>query len=136
MPSIKSGDELRIVALLARVESQVLEQLDAGRQLGESLPDRLHRILRVGLALRPTEVRGTHNMRAATGEPLDRRQRGADAEIVDDLAVVDGHIEIGTDQHSLAGHITEIGERGDAAHFRFLGILPPTYNAVSTRRLE
>ena len=50
------GDERRVVALLARVEAQVLEQLDAGRQLGQPRADRLHRVLRVGLALRPAEV--------------------------------------------------------------------------------
>jgi hypothetical protein len=44
-------DEGVVVAGLARVEAQVLQQLDARRQLGQALADRVHRVLRVGRAL-------------------------------------------------------------------------------------
>ena len=56
MPVDEPVDERRVVGLLARVEAQVLEQLDAGRQLGEPRPDGRHRVLRVGLALGPAEM--------------------------------------------------------------------------------
>ncbi len=55
-PLDQRGDELRIVALLARVEAQVLHQLDAGRELGEARPDGIHRVLRVRLTLGTTEM--------------------------------------------------------------------------------
>ena len=78
------GDEGVVVALLARVVAQVVEELDAGRELGEAGADRIHRVLRVRLALRPAEVAGGHDVRPAIGQPLDRRQRGTDAEVVGD----------------------------------------------------
>jgi hypothetical protein len=43
--------------------SAVLQQLDVRCQLGETLPDRVHRVLRVGLTLRPAEVAGRHDVR-------------------------------------------------------------------------
>ena len=49
-------DERRVVALLARVEAQVLEQLDAGRQLGQRARTGSIEYCRVGLALGPAEV--------------------------------------------------------------------------------
>ena len=105
------GDELRIVALLARVESEVLQELDARRQLGEALPDWLHRVLRVRLALGPTEVRCAHDVSTAAGQPFDGRQRGSDAEVVGDHPVVDRHVEVGAHQHPLAVHLAESRRR-------------------------
>ena len=110
------GDELRIVALLARVESEVLQEFDACRQLGQALPDRLHRVLRVRLTLGPTEVRCAHDVSAAAGQPFDGRQRSSNAEVVGDHPVVDGHVEVGAHQHPPAVHLAEIVERRDATH--------------------
>ena len=80
------GDERRVVGLLTRVEAQVLQQLDARRQLGQPLADRRHRVLRVGLALGPAEVAARDDGRAPLLQPRDRGQRGADAEVVGDRA--------------------------------------------------
>ena len=89
-------DERGVVALLARVEAQVLEQLDLGRQLGQPRPHRLHRIPRVGLALGPAQVtaRGDRGD-VVLPQPLDGGQRGADAQIVVDAAGGDRHVEVG-----------------------------------------
>ena len=59
------------LAVLARVEPQVLEQLDAGRELGEPGPHRLDGVLRVGRALGPAEV-GARGDRARPGRPATR----------------------------------------------------------------
>ena len=60
----QTSREVGIVALLTRVEAQVLDQLDAGSQLGEAGANRRHRELRCRLALRPAEVAGTHDLAA------------------------------------------------------------------------
>ncbi len=78
-----------------------------------------------------------HTTRGVTaGQPFDRRQRRADAEVVGDDTVVHRHVEIGADQHPLAAHVAEIGERGDTAHRFFFGSLPPAYRVVSISRFE
>ena len=48
-PVDELGDERRVVALLARIEAQVLEQLDAGSQLGQPGPNGIHRVRSSGL---------------------------------------------------------------------------------------
>ena len=48
--------EGRIVGRLARVEAEVLEQLDARGELGQAGAHRIHRVLRVRCALRAPEV--------------------------------------------------------------------------------
>ena len=80
----QAGDERRVVGLLTRVEAQVLQELDARRQLGQPIPDRLHRVAGIRLPLRPAEVAGAHDGRAPLLQPRDRGQRGADAEVVGD----------------------------------------------------
>ena len=57
--------------------------LDA-EQLAQPARDRRERVLRVDLALRPSEVRAAHDLGAAVAEVLDRRQRGGDAQVVVD----------------------------------------------------
>ena len=103
-------DECGVVALLPRVEPQVLEQLDAGRELREPRPHGRHRVAVVGLALRPAEVTARGDARAALDEPLDRGQRGADAEVVDDLAVVERHVEVSAQEHALARDVGQVFE--------------------------
>ena len=50
------GDEGGVVRLLTRVEAEVLEQLDARRQLVQSRSHRFHRPAWIGRALRAPEV--------------------------------------------------------------------------------
>ena len=72
--SVHATDPATRVKLMKNPKSgQILQQLDVRSQFSKSLPDRLHRILRVGLTLRSTEVRGTHAVCPTTCEPFDRR---------------------------------------------------------------
>ena len=144
------GDECGIVALLPRVEPQVLEQLDTGCQLTQTGAHCVHRVLRVRLALGPAEVAGGDHGGAALGEPVDRGERGADAEVVGDLAVLHRNVEIGANEHPLTAQVAQVGQRGHvtcgvvcggvgAHHFFFaaraLAALPPAKRVVSMRRL-
>src|SRR3546814_17887718 len=52
---VQLGHERGVVALLARVEPQVLQQLHARRQLRQARSDGRHRVLGVGLPLGPSE---------------------------------------------------------------------------------
>ena len=67
-----------------------------------------------GVAGRPAEVadqdqRGPLLQRVGQGG-----QRGADAQVVGDVPVVDGHVEVGSQQHPLALEGRQVLERGDA----------------------
>ena len=108
------GHEGRVVALLARVEAQVLEQLDPGRQLGEPGADRRHRVALVGRALGPAEVGRGDDRGALLLQPLDGGQRGADAEVVGDGPVLDRHVEVGAEQDAPAVERREVLQGGDA----------------------
>ena len=117
------GHEGRVVTFFAGVEAQVLHQLDPRCELGEPGPDRVHRVLRVGLTLGSPEVRRGDHLGAALGEPVDRGQGGADAEVVGDhMRVPDGlhrYVEVRANQHPLAAHVAEVGEGGNAAGHLF-----------------
>ena len=84
-----------ITRFLPRVEPEVLEQLDARCELGEASAHRCHRPSVVGLPLRPAEMTARGDRGTATDEPLDRRERGSDAQIVGDLAVLERDVEVG-----------------------------------------
>ena len=115
----------RIVLLFLRVEPQVLEQDDAAirrtvdgrlgrladavlrerdravQQRRQPFGHRLQRVLRIGLSLRPPEVRAQdHRPRPVLQRVLDRRQRRADPRVVPDRAVLDRHVEVHADQHA------------------------------------
>ena len=47
-------------------------------------------------------------------QPLDGGQRGADAQVVGDLAVVRGDVEVGPEQDPRAVDVAEVLQRGDA----------------------
>ena len=115
------GHEGGIVALLARIEAEVLEELDAGRQLLQAGPHRRHRVARVGLALRPTEVAARRHRGAGLLQPGDGGQGGADAEVVDHLATGEGHVEIGPQQHPLAVERRQILQQRNSSHVRARG---------------
>jgi hypothetical protein len=101
------------LAGLARVEPQVLEQLDTRSQLGQAGPDRVHRVLRVGCALRAAQVAARGDRRTPLLEPLDGGQRGADAQVVADLAVAQRDVEVGPQQDALAVEVAEVFELWD-----------------------
>ena len=97
--------EALVVRRLARVEARVLEHVDAlvRQELAQPRRDRSHRVLRaVLLRLRPAEVRADADL---GGVPLEQevegRQRGADAGVVGDVAVLERHVEVGADEHGL-----------------------------------
>ena len=76
----------------------------AAEQLRQPHRHRRQRQLRRRLALLgPAEVRHQHDARARRERLLDRRQRGADARVAGDDAVLDRHVEVLADQHALAG---------------------------------
>ena len=112
-PVDQAVDEGGIVGLLARVEAEVLQQLDARRQLGQPLPDRRHRVLLVGLALGPAEVGAGDDGRAVLLQPLDRGQGGPDPQVVVDLPVGDGDVEVGPEQDPLSRRVGQVLQRGD-----------------------
>ena len=140
------GRELRVVGRLARVEAQVLEQQhvavaqladgllgdrpDAvGRprhgpaeQVGQVLAHGLQRGGRVGLALRPAEVRAQDHARAALAQQRDRRQRRADARVVRDRAVLQRHVEVDAAEHPPAGDLQRIQAARQRAGHRTLVI--------------
>ena len=120
--------ELGVVVGLLLVEAQVLEkehaprrQLRRGRldlgphavahganltpeQLGETLRHRREAQLLDDLALGAPEM-GTEDHRAAAFEEVgDGRQGGADARVVGDAALLQGHVEVDAHQDALAFH--------------------------------
>ena len=107
-------DEGRVVALLPRVEAQVLEQLDPRGQLGEAGADRGHGVALVRRALRPAEVGRRDHGRALLLQPPDGGQRGADAEVVGDGTVLHRDVEVGAEQDASAVERREVLEGGDA----------------------
>ena len=74
-----------------------------GQELSQPRRDGRHRVLpAVLLRLRPAEVRAD----AQLGDPaleqqLEGRQRGTDARVVGDAAVLERDVEVGADQHCL-----------------------------------
>ena len=144
-PLDEPGGESRVVAFLPGVETEVLQQLDAGRQLGQPCPHRVHRVLRVWLPLRAAQMAGCDDLRAALLQPLQRRQSGADTEVVGDprRVAVERHVEVGADEDPLPVErsqlLLEILERRDLAHRRRrerLLTFFPAYSTKSTIRLE
>ena len=116
--------ERRVVGGLPRVEAEVVEQLHTRCELGEARPHRLHRERRVRGTLRPAEVRARRHPRAPGGQPLDRRQRGPDAEVVGDDAVTDGHVEVGPEQDRPPLDVAEVLElRNSELHVGLSGWL-------------
>src|SRR5262249_53731244 len=62
------------------------------------------RELGLALALGATEVRREHDARALAHQPLDRRQRRADARVVADRAAAQRHVEVDANEHALVAH--------------------------------
>ena len=121
--------ELRVVLLLLGVEAQVLEEQQlagsepphgvlgsraervaghrdrASEQLGQPLRDRPEPERVLDLAVGAAQVTGEDEARALREQVLDRRQRGADALVVGDLAVLEGDVEIDADEDAFARRV-------------------------------
>ena len=77
-------------------------------------PDRRHRVAVSGAPFgRPKWVARDHG-RALALQPLDGGQGGADAQVVGDAPVLDGHVEVGAQQDPLAREGRQVLQRGDA----------------------
>ncbi len=148
------GRERRIVLLLAGVIAGVLHQdHPAGRQRvdrrpggradavvgegdrraqqpGERPGHRLQRHLGHALALGPVEMGEQHHFRALPRQRPDGRQRGLQAGIVADRAVMHRHVEIDAHQRALVLDVG-VGEAAEAHQIR-----RPIATAVSAMRLE
>ena len=141
---VEAGDEALheggVVGLLARIEAQVLGQLDPGAQRPQPLAHRVHLPAGVRGAGRPAEMRAGHHLGPLVLEPAQRRQRGRDPEVVGHRgpaphADVEGDVEVDPHQHPLPVERGEIPQERDAAEGVHEG-QPPTSTARSTRRLE
>ncbi len=137
-------DERGVVGLLARIEPQVLEQGDVGGEDAQRPADGLHRAALGPVLGRAPEVGGGRDAGPAPLQPFDRRQGGADPEVVHDVAGtvgvgLDGDVEVGPHEDGRAvegpqvlqeGHPDE--RRTDASGHR----AAPMISTRSTRRLE
>ena len=131
----RAAGKLRIVLFFALVEAQVLENGNAAglqrrhrrlRRLADAVVCERNRAARAarpslsatGLrlncgirrALGPAKMRDDDDPGAALGQVLQARARAARAALRPDLAVFDGHVEVGAHEHALALDI-EIGGR-------------------------
>ena len=82
-------------------------------ELGESIRRRAQRQLRLAI-LRATEVGDEDQASTALAEFLDRRQRGADAGVVGDRAVIERDVEVDADEDPLTAQVPEIAQRPHA----------------------
>ncbi len=144
--------EIGIVGLLAGVEAQVLEQHQSSRrelgdgargdgtdavgaerhagaeQLGEPRRHGPQRVLGLGFALGPAEVRGHEHARTRSQQALERRQRCAHTRVVGDRAVAQRDVEIGAHEYALSPHASG-DQRVETGHHGWLEI-----SAAAVRR--
>jgi hypothetical protein len=132
LPGHQFGDEPRIVGLLTGIEAQVLQEVDAGGQLRQAGPHRLHRVAGVGLALGPAEVAARRHVRALLLQPRDGGQGGPDPEVVGDAAVFDRDVEVRSEEDPLALEGQQVLQDGQLHAWW----ADPMSSAASTRRLE
>ena len=57
-----------------------------------------------GFPFGPAEVREQHDARAAVEQRVDRRQRGANARVVGDCALVERHVEVDANERPLSAN--------------------------------
>ncbi len=74
-------------------------------QLTQPVSYRVHTKLWLGLAFGPAQVTHQHHGPALIDQVLNGRQCGTDASIIGHDAILEGHVEIDTHQHTLALHI-------------------------------
>ena len=78
-----------------------------GEELAQAHSDRRQRQRRVAI-LRPPQMRHEHDPGAAPAQLLDRRQRGADPQVVRDGPVLERDVEVHPDQHALALEVAQV----------------------------
>ena len=79
-------------------------------------PHRRNAIGRVRLALRAAEVGAGSDARPRLKQVAQRRDRRSNPEIVSDVPIADGHVEIGPDQDGLAAEIAQIFQAMNVDH--------------------
>src|SRR5690606_7270940 len=102
-------------------------------ELTEPLRDGCERVLRFVLALGPAQVRDHDHRRAGVEQRANGRERCADAPVVGDVAVLERHIEVAAEDHTLAG---QRPERAESSKRHRSYSRRPTYPAKSTSRFE
>jgi hypothetical protein len=132
--------ELRVVGLFLLVVAQVLQKRDlailerchhflgfgpdaiggegdtlAAQRLADFGSQALQRIFRVRLALRAAEMGHQHHLGAAVEQLFQGRRQALDAGGVGYLAVLRRDVQVGADQHPLAGDI-DLVERTELNH--------------------
>jgi hypothetical protein len=117
------------------VPRDVGRQRDVGaEQLPEPRGDRRQRVLRIGCALGPAEVRGHDHPRPGVAQRLQRGQAGADPTVVGDGpgGLVQRDVQVGAQEH--APTRDALGEQVVEGPHRYSD--RPTSSTESTRRLE
>ncbi len=107
-----------VVALLPRVEAEVLEQRHPGRQHGQAVPDGSHVETGVDRALGPPEVRARRDRRTPLREPRQGREGGPDAEVVGHHHAAagvlgQGHVEVDAHQDPSPVELGKVLEQGE-----------------------
>ena len=96
------------------------------QHLAQSRGHRRQRHLRHALALRAIEMAADDDLRALADQFADGRRQPLDPRQVGDLAVADRHIEVGPQQHALAGDVEVVecaeghGDRLRLSHGRVM----------------
>ena len=104
------------------------------QMLTECGSDRRQRQFQVGLAFGPSQVGGYHHFGAGVCQRLDRGHRRGDTAGIGDDAVVERHVQIGSNQHAstrnaLREKVVQVRDRHGYSDL-------PTSATKSTRRLE
>ena len=96
--------------------------------------DRRQRQFQIGFARGPSQMGGHHHFGAGVGQRLDRGHRRDDTAGIGDDAVVERHVQIGSNQHAATRNSLreKIVQVADSHGYSDL----PTSATRSTRRLE
>ena len=127
--------ECRIVRLFLGMKADVLEEHEAavgdgvrcgdGRRahavvderdrraepFAEARRDGPQRILRIGFAVGPSQMRENDRLGAALAEPTQGLERGNDARFIADLAVLHRDVQVFAEQYALAADVARVAQR-------------------------
>eukprot|EP00754_Rhynchopus_humris_P015103 Rhum_TRINITY_DN14425_c8_g1::Rhum_TRINITY_DN14425_c8_g1_i1::g.90072::m.90072 len=105
-----AGAQLRGEA--ARVEAVLGEADRLAQELGEAVCDGAERELGLeAVLLRTSQVRHQHQAAAACEHAADGRQGAADAQVVLDASLADGHVEVHTHEDAASLHVQLVDRR-------------------------